>query len=71
MAYVATSTQAGFLLIVPLKLVFAEVKGYLERRTVYEKTYAELSNLGDRELADIGIARGNIEQIALEHAANV
>jgi uncharacterized protein YjiS (DUF1127 family) len=30
----------------------------------YHQSLAELSNLGDRELADIGISRSDIERIA-------
>jgi uncharacterized protein YjiS (DUF1127 family) len=30
----------------------------------YNKSVRELSRLGDRELADIGIARGDIAQVA-------
>ena len=35
----------------------------------YRETYEELNGLTDRELADIGIARGQIKQIALEASA--
>ena len=31
---------------------------------LYHRTVAELSALGDRELADLGIHRGDIRQIA-------
>ena len=37
----------------------------LNRR--YRTTYRELSMLNDRDLADIGINRGMIEQIAFDH----
>ena len=30
----------------------------------YHQSLAELSNLGDRELADIGISRSDIERVA-------
>ena len=33
----------------------------------YRKTYTELSLLNDRDLADIGINRGMIPQIAFDH----
>jgi uncharacterized protein YjiS (DUF1127 family) len=34
----------------------------------YERSLNELSRLGDRELADIGIARSDIPRISWEHA---
>ena len=34
----------------------------------YEASISELSRLGDRELADIGIARSDIPRIAWENA---
>jgi uncharacterized protein YjiS (DUF1127 family) len=40
----------------------------LVQRRVYEKTVAELNALSDRELADLGIARMNIAEIAREAA---
>lgn len=38
------------------------------RHKVYRKTYEELSALSDRDLHDLGIARGNIKQLAMETA---
>ena len=43
-------------------------KDAVERRRVYNQTVAELNNLSDRDLADLGLARGNINQIAYEAA---
>lgn len=34
----------------------------------YDKSLRELSRLGDRELADIGISRSEIQRIAWENA---
>lgn len=34
----------------------------------YDSSVRELSRLGDRELADIGISRSDIQRIAWEHA---
>ena len=39
----------------------------LELHNKYRNTYRELSMLSDRDLADIGINRGMIEQIAFDH----
>ncbi|MGD9847243.1 MAG: DUF1127 domain-containing protein [Pseudorhodoplanes sp.] len=35
----------------------------------YDASIRELSRLGDRELADIGISRSEIETVAWEHAS--
>lgn len=40
------------------------VKEAYERRQTYLATRRELTLLTDRELADIGVARANIEEIA-------
>ena len=36
----------------------------------YDRSLRELSRLGDRELADIGISRSDIQRIAWENARN-
>ncbi len=41
---------------------------YLQAWKHYGVAVRELSNLDDRELADIGITRSDIPQIAWEHA---
>ena len=43
-------------------------KEAVERRRVYVRTVAELTNLCDRDLADLGLTRGNISDIAREAA---
>ena len=43
-------------------------KEALERRRVYLQTVAELTNLSDRDLNDLGLARANISAIAREAA---
>ncbi len=45
-----------------------EFKTAMERRKVYRATLHELSILTDRDLADLGIARSNIKQLAWESA---
>lgn len=41
---------------------------YLQAWRQYGVAVRELSNLNDRELADIGITRSDIPQIAWDHA---
>ena len=42
----------------------------MDKYNRYRKTYRELASLSDRDLADIGINRGMIEQIAFDHTYN-
>lgn len=42
-------------------------KGYA-RRAIYNETIYQLSGLSDRELADIGITRASIQQVAYDEA---
>ena len=44
----------------------ASVSAYFERRARVNETVRELSEMTDRELADIGIARSDIYRIARE-----
>jgi uncharacterized protein YjiS (DUF1127 family) len=46
-----------------LKKLFARIKGWNERRM----TFNELDGLDDRTLADIGLSRGEIAQVAAGH----
>ncbi len=43
-------------------------KDAVERRRIYNATVAELAVLSDRDLADLGLMRANIRQIAREAA---
>jgi len=42
----------------------------LRRWSAYRQTVRELSALGDRELHDLGITRGDIQPLAMKHASN-
>ncbi|CAM9829730.1 unnamed protein product, partial [Phaeothamnion confervicola] len=46
-----------------LKTLFGRIKNWNERRS----TFLELDGLDDRTLADIGLSRGEIEQVAAGH----
>ncbi|WP_225027874.1 DUF1127 domain-containing protein [Xinfangfangia pollutisoli] len=68
MAYV-TSTRA----IAPRQAerfsgLFAGLGAALARRRVYTRTLSELRQLSDRELADLGISRVSLVDIAREAA---
>ncbi|MEO8242712.1 MAG: DUF1127 domain-containing protein [bacterium] len=47
---------------------FKVVKEAMERRRVYNQTVVELGSLTDRDLADLGIARMTISDVAYEAA---
>ena len=49
-------------------MAFDFVRRYLENRRVYLRTVRELSTCTERELDDLGIARGDIYRIAREAA---
>jgi len=44
-----------------------KINSWLDRQERMRRTFRELSILNDRELADIGINRGDIPFIALEN----
>lgn len=46
--------------------VFADFAQASRNRAAYRKTYAELRSLSDRDLADLGISRGEIERVSRE-----
>jgi len=46
--------------------MFKEIFGYFRHRFAYTTVVSQLSKLSDRELADIGISRGDIRAVALK-----
>ncbi|APG45859.1 DUF1127 domain-containing protein [Phaeobacter porticola] len=64
MAHVINTTHTGFNLFARLRGFAEEVKDSWDRRAEYKRTYAELDSLSNRDLADIGIRRCDIAQIA-------
>lgn len=68
MAYANTTRVAGFGLMERLNSFRADMADRRAKRAVYTQTVNELAAMSDRDLADIGIARGMIETIALEAA---
>jgi uncharacterized protein YjiS (DUF1127 family) len=49
-------------------MAFEFVRRYLQKRSVYLRTLRELSTCTDRELHELGIGRGDIEDIARQTA---
>lgn len=67
MAHTATFTREGFGLTARITVLVARIKEGFALRTEYNRTYAELQSLSDRELNDIGVRRCDIKDIAREH----
>ena len=47
---------------------FEELRRQNKTRKMYQRTYKELAQLSERELSDLGIAPGDIDDIAREAA---
>ncbi len=68
MAYANTTRVAGLGLVERFNTFRADLAVRRAKQNVYRTTMAELAAMSDRDLADIGIARGSIEAIAHEAA---
>ncbi|WP_282153875.1 DUF1127 domain-containing protein [Ruegeria atlantica] len=68
MAHTATLTHGSFNLNARIANLIERVKENHARANEYNRTYAELQRLTNRELDDIGIRRCDIADIAREHA---
>lgn len=67
MANTATYSRDGFGLSARLATFVSRVKAAYALRVEYNRTYAELQSLSDRELNDIGVRRCDIRDIARDH----
>ena len=47
------------------------IRKTFQKWSAYQQTVRELSALGNRELNDLGITRGDIERIARDHASQL
>ncbi|MBI1171856.1 DUF1127 domain-containing protein [bacterium] len=68
MAYVNSSRSAQVSFSDRFAAVVKVVFGLVERRRVYNQTLYELQSLSDRDLADLGLNRTNIAEVAREAA---
>ena len=68
MAYVNATRTAQTFLFDRISSAFTGFGVALQRRRVYTQTLTELRSLNERELADLGIARSMISEIAREAA---
>jgi uncharacterized protein YjiS (DUF1127 family) len=62
-----TTTIPGASLFARISSYVADLKAARLRRNEYLRTVAELSAMQDRELADLGISRYDIHDIAARH----
>lgn len=65
--YATTSRTAGF--VSYFNALRDELAARINRSRVYRKTFNELNAMSDRELADIGLSRIQIADIAADTAA--
>lgn len=68
MTYSTTSSVRTAGLRDRLSAFFAAIAEGAQRRRVYNSTVRELSQLSDRELADLGVHRSSISTVAAEAA---
>ncbi len=66
MAHVINTTYAGNSLFARIRTLFQELQDQRALHREYTRTYNELNALSDRDLADIGIGRGDIDTLARE-----
>lgn len=62
------NTSRGTSLRERLSAFFADVQESRRKARVYRATLRELQQLSDRELTDLGLARGNLRMVAFEAA---
>jgi uncharacterized protein YjiS (DUF1127 family) len=68
MAYVNSTRTNTVSLSDRFGSLIAAFKAAVARRRVYDQTVRELASLSDRDLADLGISRAVITQVASEAA---
>lgn len=68
MAYASTTRNGVSSIFSRLTAGMSVVKSAFAQRRIYSRTARELSGLTDRELADLGIHRSMITEIAREAA---
>lgn len=47
------------------------IRKTIKKWAAYQQTVRELNALGNRELTDLGITRGDIERIARDHVSQI
>ena len=68
MAYATETRAAGGSLFHKFATFRANVADRFARYQVYRETFVELSALTDRDLMDLGLARGDVHRVASDAA---
>ncbi len=68
MAHVTDYSTGGTFLTARISAMRTKMSVWSAQNRIYRQTYSELNALTDRDLSDMGIARGQIEIIAREAA---
>ncbi|MDA7430392.1 DUF1127 domain-containing protein [Primorskyibacter aestuariivivens] len=71
MAFAPTYARPGFSLRAAYRNAVANIRQAAARRAAFNALYDELNAMSDRELADIGLARSEIGDVASAHAATL
>ena len=64
MAHITARHEKRHSLLAGLRGLLDTSRNHLERHRAFERIYGELALLSDRELADIGISRSQIVDVA-------
>lgn len=67
MAHVNTTYSSGFSFVARVEAAIEAFKEARILRQKYNETVRELAGMSDRDLADIGIARYDIKDLATKH----
>ena len=68
MAYLTSSSATGTSFGMRANAAFQNMVASYKQHRLYRETFNELSALSNRELADLGLHRSNLHQIARESA---
>jgi uncharacterized protein YjiS (DUF1127 family) len=71
MAHITTSQERPASIIAGFRGLLEGWRTELARHRVFERTYGELSALTDRDLADIGVSRSQVVDLAWDAAKRV
>ena len=68
MAFMTDTLSAAGSIVERVGRIRAALGDRFARQTLYRRTLSELEALSDRDLADLGIARGDLQDLAREAA---
>lgn len=71
MAHALNTTSLSADIATSLQGIARKWRAAREKRAVYNRVFQDLATLSDRDLADIGIARTDIDRIARAEMAKV